>query len=175
VKAKGLRDSRPKQELPADIMDDLLGAVHRQFCPDLQGKAWFTQVGFFRRVLTWPASWLDRRGVSLPPARYKEILLGVFNEIKGHGNTSVVKRWPGYLLRCLQSHFSHQGDRYYEEGKSIRALADRALLSYVKSPGAEPQPEDPIRTLAAAHRLLSRKPAAGGRQAAGKQLDLGLG
>jgi hypothetical protein len=151
-------EDRPRQTLPEQIVADLLGAIRGQFCAELPVKEWCQQKRFFMRVVLYPAQWLSRRGVTLPPERYKAVLLGVFDGIKTHGQTASVKFWPGYLLHCVQEHFKHKGDAIYEEAKSARAAAERALSKAAVRPSA-----DPVEALAQAASVLRltarRRPA----------------
>lgn len=142
-------EERPRQTLPEQIVADLMGAIRGQFCGDLTVKEWCQQKRFFMRVVLYPAQWLSRRGVTLPPDRYKAILLGIFGDIKTHGQTDAVKFWPGYLLHCVQEHFKHRGDALYEEAKSARAAAERAIAKATVRP-----PADPVETLAQAASVL---------------------
>jgi predicted SprT family Zn-dependent metalloprotease len=127
--AKRTSYDRPKQETPAKILHDLLGTIRHQFCPDMPVKQWCESQRFFKRVLTEGASYLNKRGVTLPPERYQAIYQDIFQGIKQHGQTGAVGYWPGYLLVAVQKHFDHHGDEYYEEGKSIRSLAEQTLLA----------------------------------------------
>ncbi|HYE32894.1 MAG TPA: hypothetical protein VEH27_15815 [Methylomirabilota bacterium] len=146
---------RPQQQTPAEIVNDLLAAIRNQFYADVPTKKWAQDSAFIRRnVVLWPASWLNNRGVTLPPARYKEIILGVLNEVKIHGRTAVVKYWPGYLKHCLQEHFKHQGERYYDEAKALRASIETAL----QMAGSATAKVDPITAMAEARRDLLKQP-----------------
>jgi hypothetical protein len=150
--------ARSAQETPAELIDALLGSIRNQFCPDLDGIAWKKHVPFCKRVLTYGAAWLNKRGVTLPPERYQAIYQAIFNGIKTHGQTGRVRYWPGYLLRCVQEHFKHHGDDYYQEGKNIRALADRALMGFTRA-SARAEAPDPVAPMAAAYAILAaRKP-----------------
>ena len=73
--------ARPKQVLPSEIIGDLMGAIRNQFYAG--NEAWFADQEFIRRrVVTWPAKWLNARGVSLKPQRYKSLMLDIFQDIK---------------------------------------------------------------------------------------------
>jgi hypothetical protein len=87
--------------------------------------------------------------VTLPPERYKAILLEIFNGIKQHGSTEAIKYWPGYLMHCVQTHFRIHGEEYYEEGKALRATLDKIIRKAPSIPTA-----DPIRVLAEARNDL---------------------
>jgi hypothetical protein len=145
---------RPRQDVGRQIVDDLLGVIRGQFYPD--AKSFYQDRAFLQRnVVLWPAKWLDQRGVTLPPARYKEILLEVFTGIKQHGQTGAVRYWPGYLMKCVQDHFKHHGEDYYEEGKSVRNLAERAVMAAALAGKDRPVADDSVRQLAKAQALVA--------------------
>jgi hypothetical protein len=145
---------RPKQDLPGEIVADLLSAIRGQFYGET--KQFFQDRAFLlRNVVLWPAKWLNQRGVTLPPARYKAILLDVFTGIKQHGQTGAVKYWPGYLMKCVQDHFIHHGEEYYEEGKSLRTSTERALLAAAMAGKTHTVAPDPVQSLAQAQRLVA--------------------
>src|SRR6185503_11203997 len=143
---------RPRPSpLPAEIVNDLMAAA-RSFYSDFPER-WFADQSFIRqRVVTWPAGWLRKRGVSLKPERYKEILLGLFLDIKRKGNTGAVKYWPGYLAHCVQEHFKHHGDEIYEEAKSFRVALENALGKAQTAPRP-----DPVAVIAQVHQALAKK------------------
>jgi predicted SprT family Zn-dependent metalloprotease len=146
--------SRPKQERPKDFIIDMLRIIRGQFCPDLSNDEWYPHVQFLKRVLTYGAAWLNKRGVTIPPDRYQAIYQNILNGIKQHGQTGQVRYWPRYLLHCVQEHFKHHGEEYYEEGKSIRATVERNMLAFQRAHDA-PRGVDPIETYAQAHAVLS--------------------
>jgi hypothetical protein len=162
-----MKSERPKQQLPGEIIHDLMGVIRGAFYPG--DDRWFADQHFIRRhVVTWPAAWLVGKGVTLKPERYKEIVLGVIQGIKRHGQTGVVKYWPGYLKHCLQMHFKVHGDEIYEEAKSLRTALDNALLACKRGEGDGP---DPIEVIAAARRIKTPGRPARGKVKAGKQLE----
>lgn len=144
---------RERQETPSELVADLMGAVRGQFYGDLPARRWFQDQHLIKRwVVLWPAAWLDSRGVTLPAGRYKEILLGIFHTIKGHGDTARVEFWPRYLATCVQSHFRVRGEDYYNEGKSLRLAIDRAVGRAAMPAQA---PLDPVRILAETARVVA--------------------
>ena len=151
---RSVKPSRPKQEIPADIATDLLGFIRKQFYGDAPFKKWAQDQRFlFKNVVTWPARWLNDKAVSLPPERYKKILLDIFIDIQRHGQTGTIKYWPGYLAHCVQEHFKIHGEEYYEEGKSIRAALERAQMAFTRA--AETQKTvDPVADLARVNQAL---------------------
>lgn len=145
---------RPQQEIGAEIVNELLASIRNQFYADDPQKRWFQDRQFIlRRVVLWPATWLNKRGVTLPPERYRAILMDVFQEIKRHGSTGAVKYWPGYLLHCVQEHFKHHGDDYYEEGKSMRSAVEHSMLAFRRAKDSKVSP-DPVKEMAAAAAIV---------------------
>ena len=123
-------EARPREAIPQEIIQDVLAAI-RSACyasNDVAPKQWYQdRVFLLQRVVLWPAGWLHKRGVSLPPERYKEILLSIIKDIRIHGQASTVKYWPGYLAKCVQDHFKHNEDNLYNEAKAFRAVLERTL------------------------------------------------
>jgi len=167
-----IQNPKSRQETPAAMLNDLVRTVRSQFCPELSNDDWYPHVRFVKRLLTYGASYLNKRGVTLPPARYQAIYQHIFQGIKAHGQTASVTYWPGYLLRCVQSHFKHHGDEYYEEGKNMRALAERALYATQRAQEAA-QTADPVEVYAQAHAVLAApKRRQGERPRRGPKQDL---
>jgi hypothetical protein len=65
-----------------------------------------------------------------------------------------IRYWPGYLMHCVQEHFKHHGDDYYQEGKSVRSALERSMMAFkrISTPEAGP---DPVRQMAQARALIS--------------------
>ncbi len=150
-----MKPDRAKQEVPLDLVNDILHVVRSSFYADATDKKWAQDRGFIlRRAVSYPAAWLNKRGVTVPPERYREILIGIFLDIKRHGSTGAVKYWPGYLALCVQRHMDHHGEDYYEEGKSLRAALERAQMAFKRAAQAAPA-HDPVEGLAQVHRVLA--------------------
>jgi hypothetical protein len=149
----------PADQTPQHLVDDLLGAIRGQFYGDLPPKQWFQDRTFIlRRVVLWPAAWLTKRGVTLKPERYKQILLDILTGIKRHGDTARLVYPPGYLAHCVQQHFRHHGEDIYDEAKTLRATLERVQMSYDRQAPAVAAP-DPIQVLVEAGSLLrARRP-----------------
>lgn len=171
---KGGSQRMGEEQTPAELVDELMGVIRRQFYPDSLAadaraqKRWFQEQHLIKSwVILWPASWLDERGVWLPPERYKDALLGIFNEVKQHGDTGAVKNWPRYLSMCVQSRFKIRAEEFLEEGKAARAIVERVALGLTKPEKAAEarRGADVVRALAEASAVLGqarrrpRKPA----------------
>lgn len=110
------------------------------------------------RLLDWVilplAKFLDDRAVTIPPARYQDIVKAVLMEALQLGDTGVIIYLPAWLGKVMQSHLDHHGDEYYEEAKVTRNHVASVMA------GLRPGPErDTVRELAQAARLLKPKKA----------------
>jgi hypothetical protein len=144
-----MKPTRPKQQLPGEIVADIMSAIRGQFYPDATPKQWMQEGTFIKReFVLYFAAWLDKKGVTLKPERYKQILLERLNEIKIHGKTEAIKYFPGYLKHSLQQHLKFHGEDYYNEGKNLRAQLENTLS---KLPGPT---VDPVRVMAEARNDL---------------------
>jgi hypothetical protein len=152
---KLMRPPRPtfqrKQQTSQDLRDDLMQFIQRKF---YEGHAVQFQKDYRNLldwVVLWPAKWLIEKGVSLPDDRYRATLMSILMDALRFGNTEVIRYLPAWLGQVIQKHFAIHGDEIYESAKSIRTLAEHALLSAGKAAVARP---DPVRELAAAARLV---------------------
>jgi hypothetical protein len=148
------RQPATKQPTPAELLDELLDFVQRKF---YQGHALaFTKdrPRLLKWVVLWPATWLNKRGVTLPPSRYREIFMSVFLDGIRFGTADQITYFPAYLAKIIQSHFEHHGDEIYAEAKSIRNLVENAVVVAGRSAQAA---SDPVRELASAATLLRAK------------------
>lgn len=160
--------NRPRQVTPESIVAGLLALVRGQFCGGMEDKEWFQHSHFVRRnVILWPARFMVGKGFTLPPDRYESILQSVFMEVKHHGQTGDVRFWPGYLMKCVQDHWRHHWEEYYQESKSARSISETALVA-IKKVAHEDRTVD---ALAIAHRVLSKR-GRKSRAATRKQLSL---
>lgn len=153
---KPYSQARDKTTVSKDFMADLLPMIRNQFMPEAEDKYWYGNLWLVQRAVTYPAKWFNERRIFVPPARYREILLDLLQDIKRH--MGVPGCAPAYLLRCVQKHFDFNADRYNDEGKAARDLVGR-VVGQLK-PGEE-RPDELVRTLAAAHDLIKpprRKP-----------------
>jgi hypothetical protein len=85
-------------------------------------------------ALLWPArEWFKPKAVSLPAARYQEILTKVIMEATVHAAEKINYR-PAWLAKVIQSYFAIHGEEIYNEGKSLRTVAENTLLALGKLP-----------------------------------------
>lgn len=142
--------SAENQPTPTELVEDLLGMARRMFYCDLPEKRWFQdRTLIMRNVVLHFAKWLDDRGVTIPPAKYRQIMTDVFMTAVRHGDTENIAYLPGYLATCVQSHLAVHGEDYYNEAKGTRDLSATVLETLGRLPKA-PQ-VDTCKVLAELH------------------------
>lgn len=119
----------PDSHALAATLEELLGAIRLRFY--LHRPADYPRDR--QRLLyavTWPATWLDERGLTCSPQRYQTLIEDRLHAIAAHGNPSAYGTYfPTYLLKCLQDFFDRYGDELYSELKHIRNALDQLLAS----------------------------------------------
>jgi len=129
-----------------------MAKIRGQFCGNMPPKDWAQMYGWIRlNVVLWPARFITKKNFTMPGEKYEKIMLEIFDGIKRHGTTGVVKRWPGYLMKCVQSHFETNWETYYREAKGVQNLALHTLANIGK---VTPQ-DRTVESLSMAHQVLS--------------------
>src|SRR5689334_7506883 len=95
-------EERPKIGVTKQFMIDMAVMIRGQFCPEWDDHNWNMHLWLVQRAITYPAAWLNKRAIFVPPARYREILLELLQEVKRKGGA--ISFPPGYLLKCVQDH-----------------------------------------------------------------------
>lgn len=109
-------------------------------------------------ALTWPATWLEERGLTCAPPRYHALIAERLQAIDTHGNPAAYGAYfPAYLLKCLQDWFDRHGDDLYGELKHIRNALDQILAS-ARSAARVQRHARQLDLLVSTHRLLERRP-----------------
>lgn len=160
-----------RQAQGPELVEGLLGAVQRRFYAaqsprdpaegrvnHAEGRASFHRD---RRMLlyalTWPAVWLERRGLTCSAMRYHALLADRLAQIALHGDPARYGAYfPTYLLKCLQDWFQHHGDELYDELKHIRNALDQVLASARFAVTVQRDAKH-VELLASAHRLIRAK------------------
>lgn len=117
-------------------------------------RQWLQDERPLKEALTWPAVWLNERGVGMPSADYEAKLLEIIEGIARHGDLTRVKFFPAYLGDCIRKHFLHHGDEIYAARKHVRTAMD---LAFLKGRSATPQPADAVPALLQAHAILATR------------------
>ena len=81
-------------------------------------------------AVTWPAAWLDERGLTCAPQRYQTLIEERLQIIAAHHDcTRYDAYFSSYLLKCLQDWFDRYSEELYSELKHIRNALGRLLAS----------------------------------------------
>jgi hypothetical protein len=145
----------PKQVVPDELVAKLMSLIRGQFCGDMSPKDWAQMYGWIKiNVVLWPARFITKKEFTITGPKYEAIMLEIFDGIKRKGTQDVVRRWPGYLMKCVQSHFQVNWETYYRESKGVSNLALHAIANLGK---VAPQ-DRTVEALAMAHRVLSSRP-----------------
>lgn len=152
-------------------MEQLLAAIRKAFyAVDRSGK-FFRDEPMLKKAITWPATWLRARGVTWSGPVYFKKLGELLREIKAHGATGEIHYFPGYLLKCFQDHFAHNGDTYCNDARTIRNAVD-VVFSKVQFRDTPAPQETVIDVLAAAHALLATRQRPNNAKRSDPQLPL---
>lgn len=113
----------------APAADELLQAVRLRFYAR-RPAAYHRDRRWLLHAVTWPATWLDERGLTCSPQRYRTLIGERLHAIGAHGDPVLYSAYfPSYLLKCLQDWFDRHGDELYSELKHIRNALDQLLAS----------------------------------------------
>lgn len=146
------RAAHAETDAPDAMVDRLLGLIWETFYKGQDGRKWLQEQRPLIRAITWPAVWLNERGVGMPTADYEAKLREIIGIISRHGKRAEIRHVPAYLGDCIRAHFQHHGDEIYEARKHVRNALDFALL---KGQPARPAVADAVPALVAAHAVLA--------------------
>ncbi len=135
-----------------EVIDSLLQLVKKRFYFKRGDQEFHRDRRFLMKCLTWPASWMDQRGVGMPSKRYEQLLSERINDIADHGNHAAKPYFPKYFLYCLQDHFAHHGEKLYYELKEARNIFELSFQKLDKINIREPE-DNTVKILAQAHKL----------------------
>ena len=147
------RDAHGATEAPQALVARLLAEINRRFYAGKDVRAWTVDKRPILKALTWPAVWLNERGVGMPERDYEAKLLEIIEGISRHGALAKIKFFPAYLGDCIRKHFVHQGDEIYASRKHVRQAIE---LSFIKGRTPSAVACDVVPAIAAAHLVLSR-------------------
>jgi hypothetical protein len=153
---KPRRSNRPPshQPTPQALIDELSRFLESKFYPGHPVPFQKDRPRLLKWVVFPLAKYLDDKAVTIPPARYLEIVKGVLMEALQLGDTGRITYLPAWLGKVMQSHLDHHGEEYYEEAKVTRNYITTVMA------GIRPGPaRDAVRELAQAARLLKPKKA----------------
>jgi hypothetical protein len=146
--------------------DDALVAATEELLLAIRLRFYVLRPADYRRdrprllhALTWPATWLDERGLTCSPSRYHTLIEERLQAIAAHGNPAVYGAYfPAYLLKCIQDWFDRYGDDLYGELKHVRNALDQLLASARFAERVQRHARQ-LDLLVSTHRLLACRPA----------------
>ena len=137
--------------------DRLLAQIKQRFyAPDSSNKRFHQDRRMLLYALTWPAGWMDRRGLPMSSQTYEKLLTERLDDIATHGQPERYRQYfPRYLLKCIQDWFAHHGEDLYQELKHVRnqLYGIEALMRQQPQQSAD----DVVTPIAAAHAVLARQ------------------
>lgn len=162
------------EQAVAELLDSIRGRFYR--ATDPRDRTPLRRFHRDRRMLlyalTWPATWLERRGLTCPPCRYHRLLDERLAAIAAHGEPARYGAFfPRYLLKCLQDFFDRHGDDLYGDLKHIRNALDQVLASARFADRVRDDARQ-LDVLVATHRLLHARQATRIASRDSGQLDL---
>ena len=154
------RDHSPVIHALVGVIRDRLYRGRR---PD---RDFFAERQMLIAAVTYPAQWLKDRGGAITPDAYSVLVKGILDGIWKHGQCDAIRNVPRYLLKAVQDHMLHHGDKILDKQKATAVAVRRVMRGVVADrPQAEPHPL--VEELATVHSLLRpqfkrgrKKPAA---------------
>lgn len=147
------RAAHCETDAPDAMIERLLAEIVNKFYGGKEARHWMQDQKPLLLALTWPATWLNERGIGLPVADYEARLREIIKGIAEHGDLAAIKFFPSYFGDCVRKHFVNQGEKLYEERKHIRNAIDLAFLKGMPAQATAKGP-DPMAVLASTHLVL---------------------
>jgi hypothetical protein len=142
-----------------ELVADLLALIQRRFYAQRPPADFQRDRRTLLYALTWLAAWLEHRGLTCTPARYRAWLTERLEAIAVHGDPARYGGYfPAYLLKCLQDWLRHHGDELDTELKHVRNALDQVLQSAGFATRVQREARH-LEVLAATHRLLHARRA----------------
>ena len=148
--------SAPQAESIAndELMDGLLTEIRSRFYATQHAAAFHRDRRRLLHAVSWPAVWLDRRGLFCSPRHYRLLVVARLDAIRAHGDPAHYGAYfPTYLLKCLQDHFDRHGDELDAELKHIGHALDLVVGSLRFADKAQAHSRQ-IEAIAQVHRFL---------------------
>lgn len=139
-------------------LSELLGDVRLRFYGGQPAVAFHRDRRRLLYALTWPAVWLEDRGLFCSGHRYRRLVVERLDVIRAHGDPyRYAHYFPTYLLKCLQDFLDRHGDDLYVEFKHIRNALDQVCGVLRFAEKAQVQSRQ-IEAMAQVHRMLHSRP-----------------
>jgi hypothetical protein len=106
---------------PESNLEDLLLQIKTHFYQNHACPVFYRDRRMLLYALTWPATWLDQKGLNPTKEQYNHLISHKLEDIKKYGDPQKYNLYfPRYLLSSLQDHLTRNGETLYEEWKHIR-------------------------------------------------------
>lgn len=140
--------------VPERVLKDLLAEIRKDYYTG-HDRAYYRDQKMLTYAMTWAAAWYEERGFrSVPAGQYHEEMRSLLSGIRQHGDKArAAAYFPRYLLKCVQDHFTHNGDSICDRHRAARNSIEGVMARISKIPVGARQPDLTIDVLAAAHRL----------------------
>ena len=149
---KSRSEKRARQVVSEEVQRSLLELIQRKFYAGQAVAFAKHRADLLHMVIYWPArEWFWPKSLSVPNGRYLQILSDILIEAAAFQKGPLYYP-PAWLGTTVKEHFAKQGEKYYAEAKSARALADHALATLGKMPVRVQ--DDVVEQFVAADRLL---------------------
>lgn len=140
--------------LPDQLTEKFLRWIGKRFYAQ-QDPLFFQERNLLLQAITFPAHWLEMRGVRIGAKRYEQILSGIIRVINEHGNLAAIRSPGRYLLHAVQEHMKHHGEDYYNQAKSTRNAIEDVMHGLITASAAIQSVDNTVPALAEAHRVLA--------------------
>ena len=122
------------------VRDPLLKEIKKRFYGKFPEPLYYRDQQQLIHAITWPCTWLKRRGLEITPAKYRQIISTVLANVDQHADRKKLDIFiPRYLLKSIQDYFRHNEETIYTELKSFRNILERLALD----PGRNAQKSPP--------------------------------
>jgi hypothetical protein len=134
-------------------IEELVRVIRGRLYRDRPAREFFAERQMLLAVVSYPASWLHRRGGAITPAAYSALVRKILDGIWQHGNLPGIRNVPRYLLKAVQEHMKHHGDEILDKQKATAVAIRRTMRGLVADrPQAAAHPL--VEELATVHSLL---------------------
>jgi hypothetical protein len=154
---------------PTELLNKMRAEIRGRFFADYSTERWMRERTFVDQAITFPARYLNERRVRLLGTRYREILMFILGDIESHMRANP-RRMSMYLLKAVQDHMKHQGERYYKEATNPKTagVAVEKVLARLK----QAQKDVTVPVLAETHKALATRSQRRCKPAAETQQDI---
>jgi hypothetical protein len=157
----------------ARFVEEMLRQIRQEFypAPTWGEKRFYQERRRLIEAITWPARWMNARGIEARPSIYRRILDTVIRTIRGKGNVRGIRCFSVYFLHSVQEHLKYHGDEYYYEAKAAQPIGD-VLPAVTRNVGHVHATDRSTQTLSQLNQILRSKGGRRRRDSIGQEGDL---